>query len=614
MWVLVLIYFSILSVKPSFSSQFSEQMPSSRAELIKLSQTKAWLNLLHYEKTLFGGYRGEVEGEAFYLSKDGKYDPAAELEENIRIFSDQSMSQVQFGPIKQPLLCAFPARVILLEKMLSTRFQKTPCLDYEQWFRGLAAETVSLVYSASYPKNPASMFGHTLLKIDSHKSAGNLLGYGANYSASIPVGESKVKFAILGLLGGYSGRFEFSPYYQKVNEYAVSENRDLWEYKLPLSPDEVHFLIAHLWELYGVDRFQYYFLNRNCSYQLLKVIDAVKPEWRLARGFWFYAMPSETLKRLPHLARTSEAITRRPSLRNSMLTRFQLLSQVQINKVLDAYDTRAESNLDFNLFEYEALIALTKYRLEQSDGDTRVKRYLNSILLGRSKLGPGAPQNSQTGDFEDHPDRSHGPMRTSVRRAFGSTAQDLFWLKYTFFSHDLLNRTAGFRPFTEVQVLGLEARVGQENKPVQISEVTAIRMKSYADFNQIDRETSWQMSLGWNESSYQASGGYGLSTYLFSPDQIAFFLPAFDLGKLAWTGSQKQLWVGWDAGIVMRSRKKIPLSLELRSEFRSSGEKPSLRQSLGVASDISPLIDLRLRLSHSQAQKSVGSLELGFMY
>ena len=46
-------------------------------------------------------------------------------------------------------------------------------------------------------------------------------------------------YAVLGLVGGFTGSWSNLPYYYKVREYNNFEARDLWSYDLNLRPDEV---------------------------------------------------------------------------------------------------------------------------------------------------------------------------------------------------------------------------------------------------------------------------------------------------------------------------------------------------------------------------------------
>ena len=85
------------------------------------------------------------------------------------------------------------------------------------------------------------------------------------------------------------------PYYLKVREYTDLENRDIWEYELNLSPEEIDRLLMHAWEL-GPIHFDYYFFDENCAYHLLGLLEAARPDLELTKGFRWWAIPSDTVR------------------------------------------------------------------------------------------------------------------------------------------------------------------------------------------------------------------------------------------------------------------------------------------------------------------------------
>ncbi|MFN8371224.1 MAG: hypothetical protein U0T83_11460 [Bacteriovoracaceae bacterium] len=73
----------------------------------KLSETKSWLRLLHYNKTLLGGYESEADGMNFFQDKiHGKSDPQKELEADLRAFFNSDLS---LG--NNHAICLYPARL-----------------------------------------------------------------------------------------------------------------------------------------------------------------------------------------------------------------------------------------------------------------------------------------------------------------------------------------------------------------------------------------------------------------------------------------------------------------------------------------------------------------------
>src|SRR5262249_47537065 len=149
------------------------------------------------------------------------------------------------------------------------------CPRFDEWRETIGAKGATLLFSSAYLNSPASMYGHTFLRLDRQReaygSAPSLLDYTINFGAD-PWTTNGILYAILGLTGGFDGKFSTMPYYMKVQEYNNLEHRDIWEYHLNLDERQVARLLMHAWEL-GSTTFDYFFLTENCSYQLLTLIE-----------------------------------------------------------------------------------------------------------------------------------------------------------------------------------------------------------------------------------------------------------------------------------------------------------------------------------------------------
>lgn len=86
--------------------------------------------------------------------------------------------------------------------------------------------TVSLVFSTAYAGNPASMLGHTFIKLNLFDKKGQVQNDLLNYSASFAAfPEDNVGFLyfIKGLTGQYKGVFSLDPFYVHVATYSYKE-------------------------------------------------------------------------------------------------------------------------------------------------------------------------------------------------------------------------------------------------------------------------------------------------------------------------------------------------------------------------------------------------------
>ena len=107
--------------------------------------------------------------------------------------------------------------------------------------------SVTLIFPAAHINSPASMFGHTLLTVDTEPQS-RLLAYSINYSAVTRETFGPI-FAFKGLFGFYPGYFSMLPYYAKLQEYSDIDQRDIWEYPLNLSGEEINRLLMHTYEM-----------------------------------------------------------------------------------------------------------------------------------------------------------------------------------------------------------------------------------------------------------------------------------------------------------------------------------------------------------------------------
>ena len=289
---------------------------SSDSREMVLAHSKKWLRLLHYKSYWFRGHRSSISDPGFFFSPDGAKDPYAELLASVKAFRERSQNTI--SRIPQPLACAFPARFRFLNEELNLGLKMPDCKSWDEFLgRFHGHDSVTLVFSTAFPNNPASMFGHSFLRINAKPRPGqeklDLLDYGLGYAAQVPDDENNFLFIWFGLTGGYVGTFSSLPYYAKVAEYVNSESRDLWEYDLNFSKDETWWLLANAWEIEVNSSSPYYFFDENCSYAILTLLEVAKPDWDVS-SYLFHNIPGETIKRIVRTSGAVRSVKFRPSL------------------------------------------------------------------------------------------------------------------------------------------------------------------------------------------------------------------------------------------------------------------------------------------------------------
>lgn len=268
-----------------------------QAREAELHQHPRWLQLGHYDVPGWGAPGSDIASDEFFLHPDGRRDPQAELAATI---------DAMFAPADevgdQHAQCRFPARLLWLTRVMDQPPDGMPdvdCIGFAGW-KGQgdqAIESVSLIAVEGYLRNPSSLYGHVLLKLNQRNPDDrNQLATSVNFGVDLPSGESPVRFIALGLLGGYDAVFSHARFHQNSILYGDFQQRDLWDYQLDLTPEQVDMVVAHTWELLGME-FPYYFTGSNCAYRTAAVLDVVLDE-SLENRFKPWTMPHDTFNNL----------------------------------------------------------------------------------------------------------------------------------------------------------------------------------------------------------------------------------------------------------------------------------------------------------------------------
>jgi hypothetical protein len=184
----------------------------AEAARLHLAEDRYWQLLLHMQPDLLGA-KSRVDAPSFFLAPDGSTNPAAELEATLAALLSPPNPQ---KPDEHPQ-CRFVARYVWLAQQLRidpNRLQPQPCPELGKWLQVMAPGSASLIFVASYLNAPASMYGHTLLRLERKDSPGiDLLANIVNYAAQ-PWTFNPVLYSALGLMGGFDGHFAAMPYYR----------------------------------------------------------------------------------------------------------------------------------------------------------------------------------------------------------------------------------------------------------------------------------------------------------------------------------------------------------------------------------------------------------------
>ncbi|MES1937884.1 Lnb N-terminal periplasmic domain-containing protein [Salinisphaera hydrothermalis] len=512
------------------------QRLEARAARAHLAATDEWHALLHYEPNwMHGGVHSEVASAWFFLAKDGQTDPAAELDATLAgLFSKQPI-----GPRKLPAYCLFVARRKFLVRKLDIDTSTLPvhdCPGYRHWRAVIAPDAASLVFPTAFPNSPSSMFGHTLLRIDSarRRHGTELLSYAVNFAAAAPQGNRGLGFVWKGLTGGYPGVFGLFPYYKKVKQYAWIENRDVWSYPLNLTQAQLSRLVDHVWEMDSV-HFVYYFLNKNCSYQLLSLLDVARPHLHLTRQYNWYAIPSDTIRSLADVPGLMGPAEYRPSMETTLrwetrqlspaeqtlarkVSRHELAPDAPALNALPAKRRAAVLEVAYDALNYQLSSKEVKAAVPGQAG----RDYANHILAVRASI----PRRSPFGRVptpKTSPEDGHRSLRVNVS---GVYADDDFSLGFRIRPayHDLLDNPGGYTRGAAIDFADIGLRLDPSDGRLRLDNVHLLSITSLSPRNAWFKPVSFTADTGIrrrpsahvftnapNDLGYYLQGGPGLA-------------------------------------------------------------------------------------------------------
>jgi len=515
---LALLFFCAL---PASASDYLQEL-SADSRSLRLSEQREWRTLLHYTRRLFREPASEAAGAAFFLSESGWKDPQAELDADLAAFLSPPIEE---DAVRQHPQCRFPARYAWLKEKLSfdpARLPEQPCPRFKEW-RG-DPESVTLVYADAYLSDPSSMFGHTFLRVEERGRGEDerLLDYSLNFGARTDE-KNPLIFAVRGLTGGFPGTFSIAPFYVKVQEYSNIETRDLWEYRLSLSSRAVDRLMMHAWEL-GNTHFDYYFFTKNCSYQLLPLLEVAEPSSRLSDWHRLGVIPSDTVRAVMRKGLVRDR-RYRPSLVSEMLSRREGLSPEERRLAGALGRDPAAPGLDALSPERQAAVLDSAYDVFRyrkgfyHDKDLEVQEAESLLLRKRSRLGlrRAAAIGEQGRPLEEGHDtaRFGGGVGASEDGAFGE-------LTLRGALHDGFARQDGYVRDSVLETAKFALRADGERK-LYLQEATLMNVASFFPWDDWRRKPSWRISMGLHRAeelpcglssclAFEISAGVGLST------------------------------------------------------------------------------------------------------
>ena len=391
------------------------------------------------------------------------------------------------------------------------------------------------------------------------------------------------------------------PYQEKLSEYRSLENRDLWEYRLNLTPEETGRMVEHIWELKQI-RFDYFFFDENCSYRLLELLQVARPSLDLTSHFPLTAIPTDTVKAVKN-AGLVERVDYRPSRERELLARAEPLDKAEQQQVLAvAADTGKLQSPEFTALPQarQALVQDAAYRLERyratgQERDPEQARRSFELLRAINRNPPPPLEIERPGLPENGHESRTWQLGIGTRkdRAFAE-----YGLRMAY--HDLNDNAYGFPLGAQIEILQLKLRQ-YEGNDWQVQRLDLATIRSLTPRNDLLKPWSWQVAGGLERVPGKhadevlvshVNGGAG-GTWKLGDDLLGFALGTVRVEHHNDFAQFIAPAAGFNTGVLWRNGLGN-LSLEAKGDYFINGE---VRRSLSLNQQWELTDSLGLRLS-----------------
>lgn len=480
--------------------------------LARLSEAPGWLRLVHYDhsRTSPSGYRSAIHSREFFLSPSGRDDPRAEL-----LATWQALSEAPGANPDLHAQCRFPARFAWLKDALpdhARAIRPVDCPAFNTWTRGGTVSSLSVVFATGYLGNPASYYGHTLLKFNfaGPDAPSRLLDVSVNYGAIIESDDNVVLYILKSITGGYDGGFSHVQFYFHNHNYGENELRDLWEYELSMGQKDVALIVAHSWEILR-QRFVYEFFRYNCTMRMAQLLE-VPGSISIMPDRWPWIIPQALVQELgfarydgaPLLARVGYS----PSRQSRFIAGFQELPEegktavrsIALGKVSPDSVLQSGKPDEENVAVIRTLLDYYQFANAPMDKAPAATRQAYSAALGtRFELPPDSADPPATPPDPPHTGRAPGRIYATAGQhsVFGPTASVGVRAAY----YDALDSGAAHVRNASLVMGDLQLTSNRESTFVERFTVVAVESASPgASGLPGDRGTAWKVGFGMEQA------------------------------------------------------------------------------------------------------------------
>jgi hypothetical protein len=162
-------------------------------------------------------------------------------------------------------VCEFPARAHIVARVLGQdpNALLAKCGELQEFLARVPFDKLSLVFASEQLNAPASIMGHSFLKMEGLNEEAESVSYAISFFTNIST------FNLPGLLTsilftGRDGHVALGPYEQMIVDYVDVGERSIWEVEIEMTAKSRLLTQLHIWELRQAAP-EYLFVSFNCA-------------------------------------------------------------------------------------------------------------------------------------------------------------------------------------------------------------------------------------------------------------------------------------------------------------------------------------------------------------
>ena len=500
----------------------------NKVSQLSLYNNKTWLKLLHIPKNKD---KSQILSKKFFTSKNANKDPKVEIYTLINAYFEEIPSD-----INSYLVCKFPARYYWLDshiKLPNFSNNIKLCNSLNIWQQIADTKSISLLHVSGYFGNPASSFGHSLLKLNSDGDSN--LDHTLNFGAIVPNNENIISYILKGIFGAYRAVFSDQQYYTRDLVYARHEDRDIWEYELNLTQFQLNLITYHALELMNME-FQYFFFSKNCAYRLGELINvAIDDTLVKTNRPWYSPLDlfqmieklnddriinndSPFIKKIIFIPSPKRVFANKLK-QTSLLEKSVIKAIIARNDNTRTFDISELDNLDTEakIKSLNTIITYNNYKLKnakKSSEKKNLRKFKDSLLLERLKI----TEAQNTTDFSKDlwlrpPARGNPPTNLGFKAIQNKEGNNIYQINWSPYKRYNLGINSLEKNEYIIFDFYFETNPTQNNKinltHLNLIKISKIQQDTFSKINN-DRNNAWKINLGVTKEMENADHSYNI--------------------------------------------------------------------------------------------------------